>query len=126
MQWIVDLTRAGCRVLVPEVADYEVRRELLRAGKQAAITRLDAFNTARTDRYLLLTTPVMRLAADLWAQARNLGVPTADARALDADVILAAQALSVGLPPDAIVVASANVRHISRFVPADLSRNIRP
>src|SRR3712207_1956012 len=30
--WIRDLDAAGVRVVAPEVADYEVRRELLRVG----------------------------------------------------------------------------------------------
>lgn len=29
-QWLNDLTNRGVRVIVPEIADYEVRRELLR------------------------------------------------------------------------------------------------
>jgi len=32
-RWLVDLLNHGVRVLVPEIADYEVRRELLRAGR---------------------------------------------------------------------------------------------
>ncbi|HZO89832.1 MAG TPA: hypothetical protein VFB38_16000 [Chthonomonadaceae bacterium] len=68
----------------------------------------------------------MLLAADLWAQARNQGIPTADARALDADVILVAQALTAGLPASEIIVATSNIRHIGRFIAADLWSNIHP
>lgn len=32
-QWLIDLLAAGRQVVVPEISDYEVRRELLRAGK---------------------------------------------------------------------------------------------
>ena len=31
--WLARLLGSGTRVLVPEIAGYEVRRELLRAGK---------------------------------------------------------------------------------------------
>ncbi len=31
--WIESLLMSGYRVIVPEIADYEVRRELLRGGK---------------------------------------------------------------------------------------------
>lgn len=65
-------------------------------------------------------------AAELWAQAGNLGVATADIRALDGDVIVAAQVLSLGLAASEFVVATSNVKHLSRFVPADLWGNIRP
>ena len=42
-------------MIVPAVADYEVRRELIRAGKVAAIARLDEFIQAMPDRYLAPT-----------------------------------------------------------------------
>jgi predicted nucleic acid-binding protein len=55
----------------------------------------------------------MLKAAELWAEARKRGKPTADIKELDGDVILAAQALQV----DAIV-ATENVGHLSLFVEA--------
>ncbi|HLK58776.1 MAG TPA: hypothetical protein VKU00_19545 [Chthonomonadaceae bacterium] len=114
----------GVRVYIPEVADYEVRRELIRAGKTSGVTRLNVLKSLA--RYLPITTDAMLLAADLWAQARKAGVPTADARALDADVVLVAQALTAGLPPAEIIVASVNVRHLSRFIASDVWQNIHP
>ena len=62
----------------------------------------------------------MRRAAEMWAIARQQGTPTADPREIDADVILAAQAESVGA-----VVATENVGHLSLFVDARRWREIR-
>ncbi|MGA3326582.1 MAG: hypothetical protein ABSF45_19105 [Terriglobia bacterium] len=56
---------------------------------------------------------VMLKAAELWAWARNQGIPTADPKALDADVILAAQALQIPA-----LVAAENVDHLSLFIDA--------
>jgi predicted nucleic acid-binding protein len=115
------LESAGRRVIVPEIGDYEVRRELNRLRARRSLATLDGL-AARFE-YLPLTTVVMRLAAELWAQARQGGYPTAPDPALDADVILAAQALSLGVPG---VVATTNVGHLARFVPADTWQNITP
>lgn len=107
-------SRPGARVIIPEIADYEVRRELIRAGKASSIARLDALAAATN--YLPLSTAAMRKAAELWAAARKAGKPTATEKAIDGDVILAAQALTLGEP--SVVVATTNVGHLSRFVTA--------
>jgi len=52
--------------------------------------------------------------------------PTADPKALDGDVILAAQAISLGFPPSQFIIATTNPGHITRYAPADLWTNIRP
>lgn len=124
--WVFDMEAAGHCFRVPAIADYEVRRELVRAGKTTGITRLDAFNSAEPDRLVSVTNTALLLAADLWAQARNARTPTADPKELDADVLIAAQALDVGLPESDFIIATVNVAHIARFVPADLWTNITP
>lgn len=116
-QWMESLVVTGVRVFVPEIADYEVRRELLRANKVKGLSRLDVIKNSVG--YLPLTTSVMLKAAGLWAEARRKGLPTADPKALDCDVILAAQALEVGG-----IVATENVGHLSRFVDARQWRSI--
>lgn len=123
LQWIRSRVASGIVVFVPEIADYELRRELLRAGKTNGVARLDALKQAL--QYLPVTTQTMLLAAQLWAQARNAGLPTAPKEALDGDAILAAQALTAGFAPADIVVATTNVGHLNRFVPADHWKNIR-
>ena len=117
-QWMESLVQQGAQVWVPEIADYEVRRELLRANKARGIARLDLLKNSIG--YLPLTTPIMLKAAELWAQARRSGTPTADPKALDCDVILAAQALAVQG-----IVATENVGHLSRFVEARHWREIK-
>lgn len=114
----------GDRLLVPEVADYEVRRELLRAGKTSSVARLDALAATASVVYLPLRTSAMRLAAEFWAESRRQGLPTAHPEALDGDVILAAQLIDAGIPAGELVVATTNVGHLSRFVPAKLWKEL--
>jgi predicted nucleic acid-binding protein len=119
-RWALDMMMAGHRLMVSAIADYEVRRELERVGRRQGLAQLDAFNVARADRYLPLSDKALRLAAQLWAQARNAGVPTADPKELDCDVLIAAQALTLGVPTADLVIATTNVGHLARFVPAAL------
>lgn len=114
--WLDDLPLKGYEVMLPEIADYEVRRELLRANKLAGIKRLDQLKSAIT--YRPITTEVMLKAAELWATTRKRGRPTADPKALDGDVILAAQATLVADEGNEVIVATTNVEHLSQFVDA--------
>jgi predicted nucleic acid-binding protein len=116
--WLKRHLLAGIRIIVPEIIDYELRRELLRLGRTGVVSDLDAFLSAETDRFLPLTTASMRLAADLWARSRKQGTPTADPQALDIDVILSAQVLSEYGTPTDFMVATSNVAHLAHFVPA--------
>ena len=106
--------------MVPEIADYEVRRELIRAHKYSGIARLDGLIAQVA--YLAITTAAMRVAAEYWAQARRRGRPAAADAALDGDVIIAAQATALNLAK--VIVATSNPRHLSPFVEADLWFNI--
>lgn len=115
-RWLRSLLANGTMVAIPEIADYEVRRELLRVGSRRGVAVLDAFKDSLF--YLPLTTAAMLQAAEFWAAVRRQGKPTADAKALDADVILAAQATMVTADYDEVVVATGNPHHISRFVQA--------
>lgn len=123
-QWSRDCIAAGHQLYIPEVIDYELRRELVRAGKTKGIAKLDSLKNVFN--YLPITTPAMLRAADLWAYARQQGISTGDPKKLDIDVILCAQALTMSVPAAVIIVATANVSHIARFVSADLWTNIKP
>jgi len=77
-------------VIIPAIVYYELKRELLRAGKTFGVSRLETFTSATSGRYLPLSDEALQLAAALWARARQQGRPTADVKDLDIDVILAA------------------------------------
>lgn len=121
--WLKSLPLKGYIVVLPEIADYEVRRELNRAGKVAGIRRLDQLKSQIP--YRPITTETMLLAAQLWADARRTGKPTADPNALDGDVILAAQAILLKNEGNEVIIATTNVGHLSQFVDALVWRQIQ-
>lgn len=121
-QWLQTHITLGSRVIIPEIADYEVRRELLRASKTKGIARLD--DLAKFLEYLPITTTAMRQAAELWAQARQQGQPTAGDKTIDGDMILVAQAMTLFIPD--VVIATTNVGHLSKFIMAEFWHNITP
>lgn len=117
-QWIAALAAGNVRVLVPEIADYELRRELLRIGRTRGLAYLDRLEAIAG--YVSISTGTMRRAAELWAQARRAGMPTAPDQALDGDVILAAQALLLAVQEgDSVLIATTNPAHLTRYAPAE-------
>jgi hypothetical protein len=123
-KWSRDMLAAGLRLFVPEISDFEVRRKLIHIGSTSSLARLDRLKIGFD--YAPITTDMMLLAADLWAQAQSRGLPTAPPDALDGDVILAAQALlSVG-PGDVVTVATDNVGHLAQFLDSQPWENIIP
>lgn len=59
--WLDSWSQRSYEVVLPEIADYEVRRELFRADKMAGISQLDQLKTAI--KYLPISTETMLLAA---------------------------------------------------------------
>lgn len=116
LSWLGGLLRAHVTVVIPEIVDYEIRRELLRANKRRGLRRLDSL--VESLEYVPLTSPTMKLAAQFWAETRQSGRATTDDRHFDCDVILAAQAELLRREDRACVVATTNIRHLSLFVPA--------
>ena len=123
-KWLISCLNAGARVCVPEICDYELRRELRRAHLTPALTRLDQLEH-QVD-YVPITTAMMRKAAEYWAEARNTHRPTAPKEALDGDVILAAQAALSAQAGEQVVIATTNVGHLSMFIKAKRWNDISP
>jgi predicted nucleic acid-binding protein len=111
--WLAALEAVGAIIVIPAVADYEVRRGLIFKTAPAKLRNLNAL-VARFGR-LPVSQVAWDLAADLWAQANLSGQPTAGPKSLDADAVIAGQALTVGQPGDTVTMATINVRHMARF-----------
>lgn len=111
-EWLQSLQIQSTSLRVPEIADYELRRELLRLENRKSISRLN-----QLVRYILIPidTETMQLAAELWAILRKEGQPTASNDSLDGDVILAAQAILQLNNFDEVVITTTNYNHMSRF-----------
>lgn len=112
--WMRSHVLNGVGFVLPEIADYEVRRSLILENLTDAISNLDGLKY-RMD-YLPLTTETMNKAAELWANVRKRGLPTAPDEALDGDAILAAQAIITSAGSEEVVIATMNVGHLTRFV----------
>jgi predicted nucleic acid-binding protein len=119
------MTTGGFIVAIPEIADYEVRRGLILAGSTEGIGRLDELREELRF-YIPISTDTMRRAAELWADARRRGIATADDKEIDADVILAAQAMLFTGLNDRLVVATYNERHLSRYLDSHRWKDISP
>ena len=111
--WLAHIENSTADAVIPVIADYEVRRELIRLRATAKLRRLDAlrgrFGTVP------LELEAFDRAAEFWALIRRGGMPTAGDEALDADAIIAGLAATLGGLNDTVTIATTNVRHFSRF-----------
>lgn len=122
-QWVVGLVQRGRRIIIPDICDYELRREMIRRRATDSLQRLDSL--AERFEYAIIQPQALREAAEFWARLRLDGQPTAHDAALDADCVLAAQAVLYGRQNARdVVVATTNVRHLVRIVDARDWRDI--
>ena len=117
--WLASLLDADVSVFLPEIADYEIRRNLIVENLTGSLANLDALPSLVT--YVPITTADMRQAAVLWARSRKSGRSVGDAKELNADVILAAQALRLGC-----TIATDNIGHLRQFTDARVWTSITP
>ena len=123
------LTETDFVVVVPEVADYEVRRELILARLELSLARLASVRAAA--RFEPITSEIMLAAARIWADARAMGRPMAARERLDGDAILLATARSLAASQPrslagegTVMIATTNVRHLAHFANARLWSDI--
>ncbi len=116
LTWLKAISASGATVIIPEIAHYEVRRELFRIRAVGSLRRLENYlDPGGGLTHLTLSTDAIIKAAEFWALLRQAGIPTASPDALDADAILAGQAAFAGQPGDTVTIATTNLAHLSRF-----------
>lgn len=104
VRWFAEHRIAGTQFIFPEIADFEVRRNLILERRRRSLRRLN--DVLYFGHYLPITTSAMRLAAVLWAHQRRIGRSVGDPKELNADVIVAAQSIQARA-----VLITENPRH---------------
>lgn len=128
-QWLLQLLSRGVYVISSEICDYEVRRSLileeLIGASSKGINNLDSLESLID--FFPVTQNVFKKAAQLWAQSRRQGLPTTDPKNIDADIIIAAtyQIIQEEYLGQRLIVATNNIKHLSRFLEAKEWRQIK-
>jgi hypothetical protein len=130
-RWVDNLLREGHRVLTSDICDYEVRRGLLsdriRSGKMPpGIIELDRLIEDGLIEFLPVSREALTLAADLWTNAVADGQTTRDRKNIDVDIIISAQCqiLQADNRGQQVIVATTNIKHLSRFCDAVIWQEI--
>ena len=121
-RWLDRVVSAGYEVVIPEVVDYEVRRELVRLGASAGLKRLDGLQSRFA--YLPITTAAMVRAADCGPSCAGLGCRR-PGRATWTPTRSSRSGGHAGLPDEAVIIATANLRHLGRFPGLDAREGAR-
>lgn len=121
--WLKTKLADGDAIFLPEICDYEIRRELIRANKIRGLARLDGLKSSLN--YLPITTEAMLKASEFWAIARQKGKPTAPDLSLDGDMILSAQMFVLERElKEKVIIATTNIKHLNIFANAREWRKI--
>ena len=126
--WFERLSARGVYFVSSELCYYELKRSLVLAVKKGrnpqGLNKL-IFLRNLID-FLSVTESVADMAAEIWAEARIKGTPTAEEENIDVDMIVAAHwhLLTDEFPGRYIVIATTNVRHLSLFAEAEEWQNL--
>jgi hypothetical protein len=121
-EWLYKLLSQGVYICSSEICDFEIRRNLILEYQKKphlnSIQNLDKLQEIIS--FLPIDWELLKEASTLWASARSQGIPTADNKSLDIDIIICShwQKLKEKFPGRYIVIATTNVKHLSRFAEA--------
>jgi predicted nucleic acid-binding protein len=123
-RWFLDTFRKA-NLVSSELCLYEVRRGLLKASLQVdkLVPGLQGLQELEEDslvEFLVADRQVLNIAANLWAKAAASGQTSRSDKDIDIDIIIAAhyQILVDEYPGRQVIVATKNLKHLSRFCTA--------
>jgi hypothetical protein len=124
-QWFYSLHSRGVRVVTSTLCDYEFRRGLLEPSAKASelapgVIEIDTLANTGMLKFITVSREHTILAAQMWIDAQAEGRPTSDKNKIDIDVIISAQCLILQQenPGRKVVMATTNIKHISRYCEA--------
>jgi hypothetical protein len=124
-QWFYGLLSRGVRVVTSTLCDYEFRRGLLEPSDKTnkiapGVIELDTLADTGMLEFISVSREAAILAAQMWIDAQAAGWPTSDKQNIDVDVIISAQCLILQkeTPGQQVIMATTNIRHISRYCEA--------
>ncbi|MEG4442738.1 hypothetical protein QUB47_34630 [Microcoleus sp. AT9_B5] len=122
-KWFERLLSKGARIIVSDICDYELRRELI-GIKSKSVQELD--NLRDLIEFQPVTFAVLEKAAELWAEARYLSQYNKIKENIDVDCILAAQwcLLKEQYPGRKVIIATKNIKDFQRVTDCDVWQNI--
>ena len=133
LEWLDSLLMKSRRPISSEICEYELRRNLVqeKLKNSSSLSRkslqiLDSFHDNGFPEFLPISRDVLIEAANIWAKVRVSGQPTSTKENLDADCIIGAhyRLLKEESPGQDVVIATTNIKHLSRFSNAMTWREI--
>jgi predicted nucleic acid-binding protein len=121
-RWFERMLCRGAYIISSTICDYEVRRGLrlssLQGGSTEGINKLNLFQ--EVIEFIPVTLEIADMSAELWAESKQQGKSTAQSNSLDADIVICAsyRVWKSTYPGREIVIATTNVKHLSRFANA--------
>lgn len=98
---------------LPEIIDYELRRNLELEGLGKSINLLNQFRSR--DQIIYLESEHLVRAAELWAWCRKKGLTTTENKGVDIDVILISQTESLKEFFDEVIILTIDVGDLAVF-----------
>lgn len=112
--WLSFIKQNKISLRVPEIIDYEIRRNLILSNLGKSERRLNQYRNRKE--FIHLNSEILICACEIWAELRRIGQPTASKERLDIDVLLIAQAISQTDSFEEVIIVTTNVKHLIRCI----------